>query len=123
MLHGCVSLVPQAGVPRAGADHQGVHAGGDHHRPALAGGVRAGLLPSRRPDAPQPAEAAAETGAALQPLRGAQRLEDLPRVQAPLTVWWTGRPYWANWEERPRHFIWLFGQTWMIRFNLHLFVF
>uniref|UniRef100_H2SB51 ATP-dependent RNA helicase DHX8 n=1 Tax=Takifugu rubripes TaxID=31033 RepID=H2SB51_TAKRU len=75
-----------AGLSRAGADHQGVHAGGDHHRPPLAGGVRAGVLQGRRPDSAQPPEEAAETGAALQPLRGAQRLEDLPRLQAPLTA-------------------------------------
>ncbi|KAM6898774.1 ATP-dependent RNA helicase DHX8-like isoform 2-T2 [Lycodopsis pacificus] len=74
----------QARVPRVGADHQGVHAGGDHHRPALAGGVCAGFLPSRRPDAPQPAEEATETGTALQSLRGTERLENLPSVQTPL---------------------------------------
>lgn len=74
----------QARLSRVGADHQGVHAGGDHHRPPLAGGVGSGLLQSRRPDAPQLPEEAAETGAALQPLRGAQRVEDLPRLQTPL---------------------------------------
>ena len=31
-------------VPRGGADHQGVHAGGHHSRPQVARGVRAGLL-------------------------------------------------------------------------------
>ncbi|XP_061611126.1 ATP-dependent RNA helicase DHX8-like isoform X2 [Phyllopteryx taeniolatus] len=75
-----------AGVPRAGADHQGVHARGDHHRPALAGGVRAGLLQGVRPDAPQQAEEAAASGASVQPLRGTQRLEDLQSLPPTLTT-------------------------------------
>ncbi|CAF87137.1 unnamed protein product [Tetraodon nigroviridis] len=81
------SLQPPArvgGLPRAGPDHQGVHARGDHHRPPLAGGVCSGLFQSVRPHSPQQAEETAAPGAALQPLRGAQRLEDLTRLQAPL---------------------------------------
>ncbi len=36
-------------LSRGGADHQGVHEGGHHHRPQVVGGVRARLLPLLRP--------------------------------------------------------------------------
>lgn len=75
---------PQGCLPRAGADHQGVHAGGDHHRPPLAGGVFTCLLQSVRPNAPQQAEETTAPRAPVQPLRGAQRLENLSCLQAAL---------------------------------------
>ena len=72
---------PQGCLPRAGPHHKGVHARGDHHRPALARGVRPRLLQSVRPHAPQQTEEAAAPGAPVQPLRRTQRLEDIPRFQ------------------------------------------
>lgn len=72
----CFFIFFQGGIPWTGVDHQRVYARGDDNRPTLAGGVRASLLQSIRSDSPQQTEETAASRASLQPIRGAQCLEN-----------------------------------------------
>ena len=53
------------GVPRAGPDHQGVHARGHHNRPQVAGRVRTCLLQVLRSHQAEQTEETGEAGTAL----------------------------------------------------------
>ena len=68
------SSTPQGHLPWTGVDNQRVHARGDHHWPQVAVRVCVVLLPLCWPDQAEPTQEAAETGAAVQQIRGAQLL-------------------------------------------------
>ena len=83
VVRACAYMSPafQGCVPRAGVDDEGVHARGDDHRRQVAGGVCTELLQVREPDAPESREEAAAHRAAVQQVRGTERLAHLTRLQ------------------------------------------
>ena len=58
-------LFVQGGLSWAGSDNQGVHAGGDGHRPQVAGGVCSQVLQVLWPHQAQQAEEAAKDWAVV----------------------------------------------------------
>lgn len=78
-------LFSQGGVSRTGADHQGVHAWSDHHWSPLAGGICTSVLQGFRSNQTEQTEEAAEAWTSVQPLRGAQCLENITCIQTPIT--------------------------------------
>lgn len=56
----------QGNLPRARTNDKGVHAGGNYHRPKMAGGVRASVLQVLRPDQTVQVQEEPETRTSLQ---------------------------------------------------------
>lgn len=79
-------LSSQGGVSRTGADHQGIHAWSDNHWSPLAGGICTSILQGFGSNQTEQTEEAAEAGTSVQPLRGAQRLENIARVPTPIST-------------------------------------